>query len=218
MIGSMRVGDRLYYTPAEIEALVKKAAYGGGYCWGLAEEMAKSAKFLAAYSLPSLALVARLLGQKTCPPRLNPSNKSIMRSNDNLLCPITAGVMLGDRAAQLKNEGDYCSLEALHYPLLLLPCLARAACFYQRVFRITWQNSCAYVGEQGFSYRGCADLPAAESGLVTVTDNLSGDIRLADFSGKPIQLADLDIVKIYFMRTTVPESPASRLRGAGADS
>ena len=105
----------------EIFATAKKAARGAGYPWGLAEEAAYAARWLAGHGFDGVTPLARLLEQcaKGNPADWTPVIAERWEAPGGTLCPIIAGAALSDRADRL-NNGPL-PLGTVAEPLLLLP-------------------------------------------------------------------------------------------------
>ena len=81
----------------EIETTILKAARGAGMEWGLAEEAAQAARFLARLGLPFEAPLVNLLSTRAweTPPVLEGATLRPARP-DASLCPVRAGAYLSD--------------------------------------------------------------------------------------------------------------------------
>src|SRR5258708_27120225 len=112
----------------EIEAEVKKAVRGAGLAWGLAEEGAKAARWLAARAIDPLPALIDVLDRHATG---NGISTAITLTGDGHwtapapLCPITFGATLCDHARSIVAGGTMAGPVAR--PLLVVPFVARAA-------------------------------------------------------------------------------------------
>ncbi len=131
-----------YFTLAEIESYLRKAARASGLEWGLAEEAGKAARWLAAFDLPGpetmLAHLQNLAGKDYAAfiPRcdLEP-----WQADGGPLCPIVTGAALADRSAAML-DGDELRLGKTAYPILLAATLGQAARFHRCAFTTRWAD------------------------------------------------------------------------------
>ncbi|MEX0349870.1 MAG: DUF3726 domain-containing protein [Paracoccaceae bacterium] len=111
----------------EMEALAKRAARGGGYSWGLAEEAAKATRWLSARGLDGGLALAEVLEQEFANslPDHTPGDLEGLWQSSAALCPLLAGVTLSDGADRLARG----PIEMRHVvqPVLVLPFAANAA-------------------------------------------------------------------------------------------
>ena len=129
----------------EIEVMCKRAARGAGLPWGLAEEAAAASRFLTEVALPGADMLARLLERNDRRPvaMLAPmAAEGCWRAVSGRLCPVIAGSVLSDRAAELET-GAVFEMEEVDLPLLLLPFAAasivgRGARFFMVALLIAW--------------------------------------------------------------------------------
>lgn len=108
----------------EIESLSLKACRGAGMSWGLAEEAAQAARWLATAGLGWDRSLARLLAQRdrTSEPTL--SGHEIRGAIGGMsLCPIHAGAAIAD----LLESGTSLTLHHILEPIWLLPFAQRRA-------------------------------------------------------------------------------------------
>lgn len=96
------------YALNEVEALAKKAARGAGYTWGLAEEAGKATRFLCANGLDGCAALLGVLDVVDgCP--CEPEFTTEWRAKAGMLCPVTLGAALSDRAGTSDGTPVVCS-------------------------------------------------------------------------------------------------------------
>lgn len=109
----------------EVEAMARKAARGGGYSWGLAEEAGRAVRWLCARNMDGCGALAQLLERveevdlAQWTPVLSGGE---WRAPGGLLCPIITGAALSDRAGLI--AGHAIRVDAVAVPVLLIPFLA----------------------------------------------------------------------------------------------
>lgn len=204
----------------EIEGLCRKAARGSGLSWGLAEDAGKAARWLAIRGLPGAELLARLLVQNDgaaysglCPV----DRAGNWSATGETLCPVIAGAALSDRAAILAGGGAI-TLQATAFPLLLLPFAAALADQSGNTVEVKWPGLTALIAPGGD-----VELTKDVNSLTDRTDRVG--IHIADaMPGHPrphlsrVVLDDItaDMLGALAQRTYAPDTPESRLAGAGA--
>jgi hypothetical protein len=198
----------------EIETTVLKAARGAGMEWGLAEEAAQSARFLARLGYPFAAPFLDLLASRAWerPPVAEGANFKPGRA-DAWLCPIRTGAYLSDIgvAAAVK-------LERLMAPILLLPFAARA----NRKIEMAWKGVRLRLGPSGVAFisgETCALAAgkADEVGLSSFDDDrFEGSIHPVEAGGARVDESSWARLQSFEALTYVPASAKSRAGGAGA--
>jgi hypothetical protein len=199
----------------EIETTILKAARGAGMEWGLAEEAAQAARFLARLGLPFEAPLVNLLSTRAweTPPVLEGATLRPARP-DASLCPVRAGAYLSD----LGIAGAM--IERLISPVLLLPFAARA----DREVEIAWKGVRLRLWPLGvtvISGEPCA-LAANKAGEVSLSsfdgaDGSKGLRRTLEAGGGArIDEACWAKLQAFEALTYVPASAKSRASGAGA--
>ena len=102
----------------EIESLTLKTCRGVGMSWGLAEEAAQAARWLARHSIAWDRSLVMLLSHytETAPPVL--TGQSLVSSRDGApLCPIHSGTAIAD----LLDGGDRWTADDVLQPVWLVP-------------------------------------------------------------------------------------------------
>lgn len=205
------------YSLNEVEAMAKRAARGAGYHWGHAEEAGKAVRWLAKHGLPGSAVLAKHFERhrdgNTKPQTRLPADPTI---NDNV-CPLIAGAYLCDRASQIGN-GETSELQAVAYPLLLIPYAAALSRLTGQVVDLQLDQTIAHVSADGIAIEG-------ETGglMVARADRaicrIAGKIVVrqeAVMGGQDLDAETLAILGALGARTYAPATEASRLAGAGA--
>ncbi|MEP3344961.1 MAG: DUF3726 domain-containing protein [Litoreibacter sp.] len=203
------------YSLNEIEVHAKKAARGGGYDWGVAEEAGKAVRWLASHGLPgAAALAAHLdLHAHDGPPQTLDGDWS---SATGILCPLTAGVTLNDCADLLIGARVQIMLNVTQ-PLLVVPFVAWAALHRKYPLTVVWGNVRATTNGYDLHIEGTEDdlsTPqtdalkcfVAQGSHAFAAPALRGNI-CPDVWGK---------LNTFAQRTYAPATEASRLLGAGA--
>lgn len=197
-------------TLAEIEATCRKAARGCGCPWGLAEEAGRAARVLAAHGLDGAGIVARLLDT----PRACACACAGGAREDGGAprCGIAAAAELSDRCGTA--GADRVDLgEVAGAPLLLAVLLDRL----QR----HGEGHALKVGAASIEVVG-PTLPALESppfsGPVSVRRLPAGERPPPPpWHSRPVDPGAWASLEALAARTLVPETEASRQRGAGPD-
>ncbi len=178
----------------EIETQVRKAVRGAGYEWGLAEEAAKAARWLALHGHPAIALFLGLCERfDRCPyaERAPAATDGVWCAPGGVLCPLVAGAALGDFAPPAVETGP------MAFPLIYA----------------------AFAAGAGYALEGGVD-----PGLSTVERTVCRHVPAGGRAGDSVPLPDgIEVdaalwarLDCFARRTYVPASAVSRLTGAGA--
>lgn len=180
----------------EIETLARKAAKGGGYSWGQAEDAGRAVRWLCARGLPGADSLLALLQWRDD------------ATEDQSRCGLTAGTGYSDAYLPLELTKDLVS------PLLFLPFVAWRANAEGQSLSVKWSDGSARISESGeLAHAGQA--PSA-SGEVSVS--VEGEHGEVQPEGMRAEVA-LDVVEgltRFAERTYAPATEESRLAGAGA--
>jgi len=216
-------------TPSlnEIEMMVWKAARGAGLAWGLAEELAQAARWLAdrgfEWSEPLVAAlddVERHGGQLPAP-FLADDGAWDPALGESLASPVLYGPLLTDIASDLGSERPLI-FRGVAEPLLMLPFAAGAASEFGFGLSLRIDDALFYfdgaAGAEGVS--ALPDPALAERVVLTMEDERPAGIAMTAFpAGTPrraIPDGSLARLEAWVHRTYVPASAESRLAGAGA--
>lgn len=203
----------------EIESLALKAARGAGMSWGLAEEAAAAASWLAERSQPWAETLAGLLAQQsaTCQPRID-GDAIVPSRAGSRLCPVRTGAWLSDLGACARAIVVHDVLA----PLWLAPFLARWG-GSGRAVRLAWGEVTLSIGPDSLSNSGAipsevAVAPfASRAEIALVSGAVSGrSVREFHRDGYPVPDDAWRALQALECRTYVPASAHSRLSGAGA--
>ena len=210
------------YSLAEIEALSRKAARGGGLDWGLADEAGKAARWLASVGLPGPPVLSRLLKRNDgksfealCPIETT----GLWQARSGELCPLIAGASLVDRAEQLSTPQGIC-LGKVALPMLILPFVARAAGRTDRDIEVSWPG--VRIVCRGASIDIEADNDALATDLVDgvavrAAQSTADHAVVASNASRAVDTESWAALTRMAHRTLVPTSDASRA-GAGGHS
>ena len=203
------------YSLNEIEALAKKAARGGGYDWGVAEEAGKAVRWLASHGLPGAELLAAHLSLEAHdgPPQ---SLEGDWSSATGALCPLTAGITLNDCADRLR-AGHGQVMHKVTQPLLLVPFAAWAALHINAPLTVTWDGARATTN--GFALRIDGpedDVTAAQTQSLTCTLADNQDRLKTPSMRGTLPDETWRALNTFAKRTYAPATNASRILGAGA--
>jgi hypothetical protein len=197
-------------TLSEVEATALKAARGAGMSWGMAEEAAFAARWLAAHGIDGLTLLAHHLTRPTTPPTF--ANHSWRAATGGHLCPIAAGTALSDHfhlpEGPLTHPVDLLDLSA---PALILPFMASAAARSGTVVIAQWSGCTAVLTPGSVALAGRDHLLTDHATRVTITAAQPQGIT----THPGVAAATEYLLQTLVQRTYVPASAQSR-RGAGA--
>ena len=200
-------------TLSEVEATALKAARGAGMTWGMAEEAAFAARWLADLGLDGLTLLAHHLTRTPLETRPTHENHRWRAATGGHLCPIAAGTALSDHfhlpEGPLAHPVDLLDLTA---PALILPFLAAASARSGTVVIAHWHGCTAILTPGTMALSGRDHLLTNHATLVTVTAALTIP-KAQGRSALPPMTEQL--LQTMVNRTYVPASDQSR-RGAGS--
>ena len=204
----------------EVESLAAKAGRGGGFSWGLAEEIGRSARRLAQGGLPwaeaLLTLAARAEGLQA-PVSAHAEQwrrRQSATGSKAPLCPVRTAALLMDDPAIL--EAAPLHLANVGAPLWIVGMLAASSA--ADGFEIAWPGASARAGRQGV----IASEPEG-AWLAAAADVSISPVAAASTSLSPLRRSSVDDVILaalgsFAARIYVPASESSRARGAGGGS
>lgn len=204
----------------EIENLSLKACRGAGMSWGLAEEAAQAARWLASTSFAWDQSLARLLAQRNQISEPSLSGREIRGVVDNMpLCPIHAGAAIAD----LLEHGTSLTLHDMLEPIWLLPFAHRLAKPGCNVV-LNWPIGTICIGAAipEISEQGISDLAAGRLDWLHaefLSDDASASSAAPVHGRSNERLANAAAwanLEAWAARTYVPASLQSRIAGAGA--
>ena len=112
---------------SEIETTAKRASKAAGSSWGVSEEIGKSVRFLALFSLPGVKYLTEYFKER----KINKFDNLNLISEKNVsahnpYCPIILGVSFLDQVNKLEDIKNI-EFRNVAYPLLLIPFLSRSS-------------------------------------------------------------------------------------------
>ena len=212
----------------EIETTVLKSARGAGYSWGLAEEAAAAARWLAVRGEPWLRpLTHGVLRQMH---RLESIESAVQQGtaigpSDPTRClgPVSLLTALGDELITLPHAGGELSLRSLAAPILIMPTLARLSKRFDRTLLVRWPSVAleCRAGEIFAAAAGRGGLDSVAADWVNLAWATGQSTELAGASTLRHQGAEVDDalwrqLSEFGHRNFVAESETARVRGSGA--
>ena len=224
---------RQQYSIGEISAMVRKAYRGSGMPWGLAEEAGWAAGWMAMHRLPGVESFAGMLTaldklpvDKRLPQNVpvNPSQDSgtpgtifFAASPSSVLCPVAAGVTIGDFFAGDTNWSTL-TVGPVSYPVILLPFVDRLAIACRRRITVQWGDLTVITNGDGVRLDGDpSGLGVAQADQVTLLmQDIAGEPRRGVSRRGHGHPAAFKVLQKLAHRTYVPATELSRAAGAGA--
>lgn len=214
--------DPIAVSLGEIEAIALKAARGAGMAWGLAEEAAFAARWLAKNGVDGLTGLARHLGTT---PSADYANAPVFRDRcwtqgqAARLCPIAAGAALNDhfRLDEGPLQGAV-RLSNLSAPVLVLPFLAVAAARSGVAVMVEWPG-CRVVLSEG-TLRAVSDAKALLADQATDVTVNCAPLALQERNAAvwlTVSATTKRALEAHAQRTHVPASDQSRQRAGAQD-
>jgi hypothetical protein len=203
------------YSLNEIEAHAKKAARGGGYDWGVAEEAGKAVRWLASHGLPGPEVFTEHLSLKAHdgPPQ---TLDGVWSSATGVLCPLIAGITLNDCADRL-TAVHVQTMKNVAHPLLVVPFVAWAALHIKAQLIVTWGNVRATTNGCDLHIEGPEDdLKAIQSDALSCSVAQGDQALTAPAMRGAVSKEVWANLNTFALRTYAPATEASRLLGAGA--
>ncbi|MEQ8665599.1 MAG: DUF3726 domain-containing protein [Rhodospirillales bacterium] len=204
---------------SEVDAMVRKAARGAGYAWGMAEEAGRAARWLVAHGTEGPTLFNDLLtlvdGRTE---EFTPDvSRSPWMSASGVICPVSAGAALSDRAANFA-AGSTLALGETAFPVVLAPFLTWIASTRNLTIVIKAGGASAKLHAAGQSQEGLEDLARVDRGAVNLTlfAVSSGSMLEKSSRGVPVEVGRWRRLSDFAARTYVPTNEQSRRSGAGA--
>ena len=204
------------YSLGEIEAQCKKAAKGVGLSWGLAEETGLIARHLSELGLPgsdAIYLSLKFIDDNGL------EHPSIYEGSFDEIGKPKTGLLLGVFFLDCLSDVLEINIkikDPVIGPLSVVGALLRLQNEHYS-FSVSWDNCQITMNEDGFNVSGKNINPKSVGSLVV---SISGSSKEPFFLKRSIERSSIDswdfLTKMAH-KTYVPESPMSRLLGAGAD-
>lgn len=203
----------------EFRALVAKAFRGAGYSWGLTEEAAFSAGFLAEAGFPAAEAVVRLLSTVDGRPVATGMPDRSWQGQSGPLCPICVGTSLADQGGC-----EALAIGPTVEPLFIAPFLAVVATEATSAsassapdstvgFVMTWDGGQCEVGVGGMVMSGTAPSEPVAIGISRCQVDAGPQSPVSRVRLPPEVFAELER---FAHRVYAPATEASRAAGAGA--
>jgi Protein of unknown function (DUF3726) len=198
----------------EVESLAYKAAWGAGLSWGLAEDAAAAARWLAAHRLDWARALADVLEQASAlsAPAGHAASEITGRTPGAVLCPIRTGTWLSDQGAGAPDR--QMTIRRVVSPILLVPFVARLGSSARFWFEA------AIVDCRAGSFNSTGSIATAAQDVIV---HIAGGSAMGTATSRPAATDPLTIDAASYARlsalearTYVPASDTSRLSGAGA--
>lgn len=205
----------------EVEGLAGRAARGAGLAWGMAEEVGKAARWIAACGLDWAPSLVTLLRDEVelAPPHLPLAQPWRAAPPAVALSPIATGSLLAD----LGEAAGEIELGPCAHPLWLLPFAAHAAAAIHAAVVVGWEDVSVTVWPYGGDVAGDpAALKAALARRVSWVPLQPGTVAVQPVetlgrAGRSRVGPDAwQALATIGARTYVPASAQSRSAGAGA--
>ena len=183
------------YSRNEISALVKSAAKGVGYSWGVAEDIAFSTLWLACRDENALERLYKHLEAQS-------------KDFDKTACPLLQGIKLSDEAHHFESERVFLNQ---NQPLLFIAFVAGLAQKIECTLAVSFDDCSIFVSKNGFEKKELP--PYAEKVIVRVSES---DYVKTDISHRITANAlTIEALKELALNSYAPSTDASRLYGAG---
>lgn len=226
----------------EAATLIKLAARGVQYPWGLGEEAAYAGRWLIDRQLPALELFSALFAwadERQFAELILQSNETQWHCGRSELCPLVCGTAIIDTPSALLNV-DSIDLNNVVSPLLLLPFLSEASLVLEKPIRLSCGSTCLtlngtriellngndeLLSNRGLmAPKGSVSISVGEGSIDHQGEPSSADVAtshgelwpMSDYHRISAELNLLESLKQYAHRTYAPATEQSRLSGAGA--
>ncbi|MFK8076421.1 MAG: DUF3726 domain-containing protein [Granulosicoccus sp.] len=213
----------------EAASLVKLAARGAGYPWGVAEESAYASRWYSTQEIDGLSLFAALFHWSD---DYATEDLSIRREGDKWsgqsgqLCPLLAGCAVTD-FADLLDSGRTLVLEQVVCAAVLLPFLVQVSSQLQKSVEVRWEVEWLVCNaakpevvtstEQARVEFSSHYAPITLS--ISCSESTTEHGKTWSLKSSPRVSSDVSVVQLlrqFAHRTYAPATEQSRLSGAGA--
>ncbi|MEM7303824.1 MAG: DUF3726 domain-containing protein [Pseudomonadota bacterium] len=196
------------WSLGEVKSLAIKAARGGGYPWGIAEDAGYAVEMLQKNGLAGAAALADLLEEREAEDGCLSCNCHTENRLEKINCPLRLGAYLKDLGTL-----DRMAVE-IYQPWLLAPFLDRHSA---NATKLTSNGLEITVGNGKIAIEIAANFP--KSGLISAKI-AQGPLPISDVSHHTRVPADqfdaISKLEIFAHRTYAPSTEQSRVAGAGA--
>ncbi len=203
----------------EIETMALRAARGAGMSWGLAQETAKSTRWLTTCNLPGAEMLSKLLELNDRVPLgdVSPVSLSgIWSNNKDHLCPIVVGSSLSDMALTLR-KGNSIEMQNVAFPVFVLSFANQVAAYIQTPVNTHWSGVVVTTDGNAMSLSGDPNklLVGHTTALRCEAANQSIPEQ-STISRGSVDDECWEKLSLFAHRTYAPATEESRLLGAGA--
>ncbi len=200
----------------EVESLVLKACRGCGTSWGIAEDAAQAARWLAANGIGWEKPLLEVLRQQSALSRPSLIADALKPVGAGLLCPLHTGAALSD----LAGLHPHLTIEPTGAPIWLLPfagCLARGG----HHVVVSWSDGAIHLPLNAADAEDIAAFQQLTPQPITVTVTVVTTApparpATALAQGVTVDAEAWQALDLLAAKTYVPASLQSRLAGAGA--
>lgn len=191
------------------------AARGAGYPWGLAEEAAKSARWLARSGVPWLPSLLAMLAAPLWNTELRSTDAGIWPEKVSDLSPFSAGAYISDTRLTLPIR-----FHRVRHPAWLLPFISVLAQQTQASVETSWLGVKVVQDDRGFyaigSPKTLLSAIASEVRVALTTSATSNSVAVDQAAVQTVDPAGWQKLEQLAARTYVPSTEVSRVRDAGA--
>jgi hypothetical protein len=204
----------------EVESLAAKVGRGGGFSWGLAEEIGRGARRLAQGGFPwadALLALADKAGAMRGPSPAQAEEWRARRSemgSTTPLCPVRAAALLIDDPTILRAAPLH--LGNVGLPIWIAGVLAASGA--ADGFEIAWPTASAWVSWQRVISKMPSGAWLAPLGNVKISPGSAGLSGPRPLLRALVADAVLTALGHFAARVNVPASESSRVKGAGGGS
>ncbi len=207
----------------EFRALVAKAFRGAGYSWGLTEDAAFAAGYLAERGVAAAEFVVRLLSVVDGRPTSAGMPDRHWQGNDGPLCPICVGTSLADRGGCDELMVGPTAEPMLVAPFLMAEIRARVTTQPGETdgdglvpdsgYTVSWPGGACEIAGTGLVTGGVVPVVPVTLTIVRarVEIEATAPLRRVQLSGE-----QFDELERFAHRVYAPATEASRAGGAGA--
>jgi hypothetical protein len=204
----------------EVESLAAKVSRGGGFSWGLTEEIGRSARRLAQGGFP-WAEALLLLAEKTAATQApSPAQAQQWRERQPEtgatapLCPVRTAALLIDDPTILQAKPLH--VANVGAPIWIVGMLA--ASNGAGGFEIAWSGASALAARQGVVPTAPSGAWLAAAADVSISPVAAPSTQPSLLRRAPVDDAILTALGSFAARIYVPASESSRAKGAGGGS
>lgn len=209
----------------EVEQIARKAAKGNGLPWGVADEVAKSVRWLQAFGIDAISpfeTVLRQLDHNHAQQYSSQTLNGIWQAPSKTLSPLLVGVSLSDCLGLLKVQRIVTA--EIRYPILAAGFLGQAALRKRDALEIGWDDVVLKLYRNEMIVSGdMAKLTAAKAKSLYCQACSDMTFNNAKSQQMELHVGDTEVnaqayqqLEVAVFKTYVEATEESRLHGAGA--